>query len=58
MVTIIIVVIIVMVFLFTGPMGLFVLAVSTSIGMIPPSIGIRRSHAMAVLLVPVIIWLW
>jgi putative membrane protein len=48
----------VMVFAFTGFLGLFVLAVSTSVGMIAPNIGIRRSHAMGVLLLPVIIMLW
>jgi len=58
LVLIIIATIISMVFAFTGPMGLFILAISTSIGMIPPAIGIRRSHGMAVLLVPVIVWLW
>ncbi len=48
----------IMVFGFTGPVGLFVLLVSTSIGMVAPMIGIRRSHAMGVLLVPVMIMLW
>ncbi len=48
----------VMVIAFTGPLGFFVLLVSTSIGMVAPMIGIRRSHAMGVLLVPVIIMLW
>jgi TctA family transporter len=57
-VTTIIIFIIVMVFLFTGFLGLMVLAVSTCIGMLPPFLGIRRSHGMAVLLVPVIIMIW
>jgi len=48
----------VMVLAFTGPLGLLVLAVSTSIGMIAPLTGIRRSHAMGVLLLPVITMLW
>ncbi|MGA1793666.1 MAG: tripartite tricarboxylate transporter permease [Thermoplasmatota archaeon] len=47
-----------MVLAFTGPLGLLVLAVSTSIGMIAPLTGIRRSHAMGVLLLPVITMLW
>jgi putative membrane protein len=50
--------IIVMVLAFTGPLGLLVLAVSTSIGMIAPLTGIRRSHAMGVLLLPVILMIW
>lgn len=54
----IIVFIIIMVFIFTGMMGLLILGVATSIGLIPPYLGIRRSHCMAVLLVPVILMLW
>jgi putative membrane protein len=54
----IIIFIIFMVFLFTGFLGLFILAVATAIGLIPPFLGIRRSHCMAVLLVPVIMMLW
>jgi putative membrane protein len=57
-VIIIIILIILMVFLFTGFLGLLVLAVSTSIGLVPQFLGIRRSHCMAVLLVPVILMLW
>jgi len=48
----------IMVLAFTGFLGLMVLFVATSIGMIAPQIGIRRSHAMGVLLLPVIIMLW
>jgi putative membrane protein len=54
----IIIFIIVMVFAFTGPLGLFILAVSTCIGLLPPYFGVRRSHGMGVLLLPVIIMLW
>jgi putative membrane protein len=54
----IIVFIIIMVFAFTGPLGLLALVVSTSIGMVAPLVGIRRSHAMGVLLLPVIVMLW
>ena len=42
----------------TGLLGLLILAVSTAIGMIAPLIGIRRSHAMGVLLLPVVIMFW
>ncbi|MFO8052202.1 MAG: tripartite tricarboxylate transporter permease [Thermoplasmatota archaeon] len=48
----------VMVFLFTGPTGILVLVVSTSIGMIAPLTGLRRSHAMGVLLLPVLMMIW
>jgi putative membrane protein len=54
----IIIFIILMVFAFTGVLGLFVLAISTCIGLLPPYFGVRRSHAMGVLLMPVIIMLW
>jgi putative membrane protein len=54
----IIIFIIIMVFAFTGVLGLFILAISTCIGLLPPYFGVRRSHAMGVLLVPVIIMLW
>jgi putative membrane protein len=54
----IIIFIVVMVLAFTGPLGILVLAVSTSIGMIAPLTGLRRSHAMGVLLVPVIVMIW
>jgi len=50
--------IVVMVFAFTGLLGLLMLSVSTAVGMIAPNIGIRRSHAMGVLLLPVILMLW
>lgn len=50
--------IVIMVLAFTGPLGLLVLTVSTSIGMIAPLTGIRRSHAMGVLLLPVILMIW
>jgi putative membrane protein len=50
--------IVIMVLAFTGPLGLLVLVVATSIGMIAPLIGIRRSHAMGVLLLPVILMIW
>lgn len=54
----IIILIALMVLAFTGPIGLLVLAVSTSLGMIAPLTGIRRSHAMGVLLLPVITMIW
>jgi putative membrane protein len=54
----IIIFITVMVIAFTGIIGFLVLLVSTAVGMIAPNIGIRRSHAMGVLLLPVILMLW
>lgn len=45
----------IMVFLFTGFIGILILLVAVFIGLIPPCFGVRRSHAMGVLLLPVII---
>lgn len=46
----------VLVVLFTGPLGLLVLFTATSIGFLPICFGVRRSHCMGVLLVPVILY--
>jgi putative membrane protein len=54
----IIVFIFVMVVMFTGLIGLLVLLVATAVGLVPQALGVRRSHAMGVLLLPVIIMLW
>jgi putative membrane protein len=48
--------IVVLVFLFTGLMGLFILLVATCIGLIPVHWGVRRSHCMGVLLIPIILY--
>jgi putative membrane protein len=50
----ILVFIIVMVFLLTGPFGLLIAFTSTSIGILCVDLGIRRSHCMGVLLLPTI----
>lgn len=46
----------VLVFLFTGIVGLLVLVVATLIGLIPVHWGVRRSHCMGVLMIPVILY--
>jgi putative membrane protein len=48
--------IVVLVFLFTGVVGVFVLVVATFIGLLPIEWGVRRSHCMGVLLVPIILY--
>ena len=48
---------VVLIFLLTGPLGLFIALVATSFGVIPPLIGVRRVHLMGALLVPVILFL-
>ncbi len=45
-----------LVWVFAGSAGLLLLMVSTFIGLLPPLLGVKRTHAMAVLMVPVICW--
>jgi putative membrane protein len=45
-----------LVVLFTGILGLIVLIVATSIGFIPICWGVRRSHCMGILLIPIILY--
>ena len=45
-----------LVLFFTGFYGILVLAVATVIGMLPPLIGVNRSHAMGCLLIPVVMY--
>jgi len=40
----------------TGWIGLGVLVVGTFLGLLPPRIGIRRSHGMGIILVPIMIY--
>jgi len=51
-----IVLVISLVFLFTGIMGLLVLFAATCIGFLPLCWGVRRSHCMGVLLLPIILY--
>jgi len=46
----------VLVFLFTGFTGLFILLVATFIGLLPVQWGVRRSHCMGILLLPIILY--
>jgi len=46
----------VMVFLFTGFFGLFIFVISTPIGMLASFMKVRKSHAMGVILLPVILY--
>jgi putative membrane protein len=48
--------IVILVFLFTGLLGLLVLIVATFIGLLPVEWGVRRSHCMGVLLFPIILF--
>ncbi|MCK4670046.1 MAG: tripartite tricarboxylate transporter permease [Nanoarchaeota archaeon] len=46
----------VLVFIFSGFLGLFVLIVSTCVGLIPIHLGIGKNHGMGCLMLPVIIY--
>jgi putative membrane protein len=46
----------VMVVLFTGLFGLFIFVISTPIGMLASFMNVRKSHAMWVILLPVILY--
>ena len=48
--------IVILVFLFTGFMGLFILLVATFLGLLPVQWSVRRSHLMGVLLFPIILY--
>jgi putative membrane protein len=48
--------VVILVFLFTGFLGLLILVVATLIGLLPVEWGIRRSHCMGVLLIPIILY--
>ncbi len=52
----IILVLVVLVLLFTGPMGIFILFISSSIGLLAPLFGVKRSNLMGCLMVPLIIY--
>ena len=46
----------ILVWLSTGWIGMGVLIVGTAMGLMPPRIGIRRSHGMGIILVPIMIY--
>lgn len=52
----IILLLVVLVFLFTGSMGIFILFISSAIGLLAPLFGVKRSSLMGILMVPLIIY--
>lgn len=48
--------IVILVFLFTGITGILILIVATFIGLLPVNWGVRRSHCMGILLIPIILY--
>ena len=54
---IIIVFLCIMMFIFSGPIGLVIGIISTCIGIIPPIVGLKRVHMMGSLIFPIIMFL-
>ncbi|KYK29781.1 hypothetical protein AYK20_00160 [Thermoplasmatales archaeon SG8-52-1] len=48
--------IVILVILFTGFVGILILIVATCIGLLPVEWGVRRSHCMGILLIPIILY--
>lgn len=48
--------VVILVFLFTGFFGILILIVATLIGLLPVEWGVRRSHCMGILLVPILLY--
>ena len=48
--------VVILVILFTGLTGLLILVIATAIGLLPVEWGIRRSHCMGILLIPIILY--
>ena len=48
--------IVILVFLFTGIVGILVLIIATALGLLPVTWGVRRSHCMGVLLIPIMLY--
>ncbi len=46
----------VMTFFYSGPVGLLVLATATAIGILPAVVGVKRTHAMGVIMLPCILY--
>jgi putative membrane protein len=46
----------ILVFVFSGPLGILILIVSTSVGLIPQLVGVGKNNAMGCLLLPVILY--
>lgn len=45
-------------FLFAGPIGIAIFAISSAIGFIPVRLGAKRVHLMGCLIGPIMIWTW
>jgi len=48
--------VVILIYLFTGFLGILILIITTFIGLLPVEWGVRRSHCMGVLLIPIILY--
>ena len=48
----------ILIFLFTGPLGLVFSVISLLIGLLPPKLGLMRVHLMSVIILPVLLMYW
>ena len=55
---VVLVMLLVLSFLFAGPIGILVFLVSSAIGFIPVRTGSKRVHLMGVLMGPIMVWTW
>lgn len=55
--TFVILFLIFLLFLFSGPLGLLIGGVATCIGLLPPLLGVKRVHLMGCLILPIILFL-
>jgi putative membrane protein len=46
---------VILVVLFSGPLGLVIMLVATTIGLVPPLVGVKRVHLMGCLILPLIL---
>ncbi len=53
----IIIFLVIMIFIFSGPLGLLVGTIATCIGLVPPLYGIKRVHLMGCIIFPIILFL-
>jgi len=44
---------VVLVLIFSGPLGLVIMAIATFLGLIPPTVGVRRVHLVGCLIMPI-----
>ncbi|MEM2192712.1 MAG: hypothetical protein QXG38_03755, partial [Candidatus Hadarchaeales archaeon] len=52
----ILILLMVIVLVISGPWGLVVFGVSTAVGLLPPLVGVKRTHAMGCILLPCILY--